>query len=100
MNFFSLGTIIELNNGPKVMIIGYYPLLIEKKKIYDYLGCYYPYGVLDSSKSISFNQKDVKKVIWERKNDEEMESVFAKLKLFDENKKKELLQNILDKKDS
>mgnify|MGYP001852802409 CR=1 FL=1 len=67
---------------------------------YDYLGCYYPYGVLDSSKSISFNQKDVKKVIWERKNDEEMESVFAKLKLFDENKKKELLQNILDKKDS
>ena len=97
MNFFSLGTIVELKKGVKVMIIGYYPLLIEKKKIYDYLGCYYPYGVLDSSKSISFNQIDVKKIIWERKLDEDMKSVFVKLKLFDKNKKKDLLQNILDK---
>ncbi len=63
--YLPIGTICKLKESKKeVMIIGYYPALIENSNIiYDYSACTYPEGFLSSDLIIGFNVDDIEKII-------------------------------------
>ena len=41
------------------MICGRVQAQIEKEKIYDYVACYYPEGIIDSDQLFFFNRDDI-----------------------------------------
>jgi len=59
--YLPLGTVVSLNsNDSKIMIIGYYSVEYQNVvKIYDYVGCKYPEGLLLKNSLISFNHSDI-----------------------------------------
>lgn len=61
---FPLGTVVLLKGGKKrVMIIGFYPVSKgENSKMYDYIGCIYPEGILTSDKHLMFNHNQIEQV--------------------------------------
>lgn len=62
--YLPLGSVITLKYGwKKLMIMGYSPIDMNKKdKIYDYLGCFYPEGVITTQINILFNHEDIKSI--------------------------------------
>lgn len=64
--YLPLGSIVLLNNANKrIMIIGYCIKSAEAtkdNKIWDYIGCLYPEGVLSSDKNLVFEHKDIKSI--------------------------------------
>lgn len=95
MNFYIIGTIVKLKNEQKVMITGYYPIIIEEKQIFDYLGCMYPEGVLDSKQNIFFDKNDISEVLWNRTINDRNEKIIIKLNLFEKSNQKEMIQKKL-----
>lgn len=72
--FLPIGTVVLLENGTKrVMITGYliYSRSSEKKKLFDYGGCVFPEGIIDSSNTLGFNHDQIKEVIYMGLEDEE-----------------------------
>ena len=73
------------------MIIGYYPTILEENKeiTYDYSGCLFPEGVLDSSSIMLFNKADVDKLFYYGLMDEEQNDFMTRLEEFakEENQK-------------
>ena len=65
--YLPIGSVIKLKNKDKsIMITGYYSVEYENDlEIYDYSGCAYPEGVMIKSSYCSFNQSDIKKVLFE-----------------------------------
>ena len=65
--YLPIGSVIKLKNKDKsIMITGYYSVEYENDlEIYDYSGCAYPEGVMIKSSYCSFNQKDIKEVLFE-----------------------------------
>ena len=73
--FLPIGTVVLLNNGKKeVMITSYciFPNNTEikegqevkaTKKMYEYGGCIYPEGILDSNVSCAFNHDQIVKIL-------------------------------------
>ena len=62
---FPIGTVVLLREGTKpVMIIGFYVSGEKDDKIYDYLGCLYPEGVLTTSENLVFNHADISQLIF------------------------------------
>ena len=57
----------------KVMVIGFFVGYKEegRKEVYDYLGCLWPEGVIDSDKNIVFNHEDIEEVISKGVEDDE-----------------------------
>lgn len=71
--YLPLGTIVLLKNAKhRAMIIGY-AIKDEKdvNKIYDYLGCLYPEGVISSTQNLVFNHEKIDKVLVMGHSDEE-----------------------------
>ena len=62
--FLPIGTVVMLKNGSKrVMITGFCAVENGKKtKIWDYSGCIYPEGFLDSSKTCLFDHEQIEKI--------------------------------------
>ena len=72
--FLPIGTVVLLKNGKKeVMITSYciFPNNVEikngqevkpEKKIYEYGGCIYPEGILDSNTVCAFNHEQIEKI--------------------------------------
>jgi len=61
--YLPIGTIVIIkNNKEKIMITGYF--CSNDKRTYEYSGCIYPYGVGDNNKSILFNHKNIKKILY------------------------------------
>lgn len=62
--YLPIGSVVLLKDGiKKVMISGYCPINMDKKdKIYDYLGCLYPEGILKNDYNILFDHQDIKKI--------------------------------------
>ncbi len=57
------GSIVKLDDGNDYMIIGQFAQNeLEKDKIYDYIGCKYPKGLLEGIKLFDFN--NIKKVLF------------------------------------
>jgi len=68
-----IGSVVKLKNNNKiVMITGYYSVeYANDLEIYDYSSCAYPEGVMIKSSYCSFNQKDIKEVLFEGYKTEE-----------------------------
>ena len=64
--YLPIGSIVELkNNDKKFMITGYFSLECDDLiKIYDYVGCLYPEGLLLKNNNYSFNHEEIVKVIF------------------------------------
>ena len=66
--FLPIGSIILLKNATKkIMITGYY--IESDNKIYDYVGCMYPEGVISSLKNLVFNEEQIDKIFFVGFND-------------------------------
>lgn len=65
--YLPIGSVIKLkNNNKSIMITGYYSVeYANDLEIYDYSGCAYPEGVMIKSSYCSFNQSDIKEVLFE-----------------------------------
>ena len=62
--YLPLGTVVILKGfEPKVFIIGYAQQQEGQDKIWDYLGCEHPTGVISPEKNLLFNQDQIEKVI-------------------------------------
>ena len=63
--YLPLGSVVILKKGiKKLMIMGYSQVDMDNKdKIYDYIGCLYPEGVIASNQNILFNHDDIKSII-------------------------------------
>lgn len=61
--YLPIGSIVTIKNtNRKIMIIGYYSLEYQNSvKIYDYVGCNYPEGMLMKNNMFSFNHSDILK---------------------------------------
>jgi len=59
--YLPIGTICTIkNNNDIVMIIGYFSTEFHSKlKVYDYIGCFYPDGLLLKNNICSFNHEDI-----------------------------------------
>ena len=71
--YLPIGSVIKLkNNNKSIMITGYYSVeYANDLEIYDYSGCAYPEGVMIKSSCCSFNQKDIKEILFEGYKTEE-----------------------------
>lgn len=65
--YLPIGTVVLLKNGMKpVMITGY--LIFSKgnkteKKLYDYGGCTFPEGIIDTDHALGFNHSQIVKIL-------------------------------------
>lgn len=84
-----IGTVCTLKNmKKKIMIIGYLSRLQKlPNKIYDYLGCLYPEGIISTDKSLLFNRIDIEKVIFKGPVDEEYKDLTDKIEIIKKNNK-------------
>ena len=76
--FLPIGTVVMLENGTKrVMISGFCAIQKgDKTKIWDYSGCMYPEGFLDSTKTCLFDHDQIKEVYHLGLADDEEEKAF------------------------
>ena len=78
----SIGSVVLLKEiNRRVMIIGYYPttMLDDKEVTYDYSGCFFPEGLIDSKKAILFNRDEIEKLFHYGLMDEEQVDFIEKL---------------------
>lgn len=79
--FLPIGTIVLLKGATKrLMITGFYSVPNEDKtKIFDYTGCLYPEGVINSKEIALFNHDQIDKVYFVGYRDEEEKKFKEKL---------------------
>lgn len=62
--YLPVGTIVHLFNGKKnVMVCGFCIISKEDGKMYDYVGCLYPEGMVSSEFNLLFNHEQVQDVL-------------------------------------
>lgn len=62
--YLPIGTLVLLKNANKrIMIIGFYVTSNNDNKVYDYVGCLYPEGLLSSDQSLVFNHDQIDKIL-------------------------------------
>lgn len=63
--YLPIGSVVLLKNGKKrVMIYGRKIKERNGDKVYDYLGCLYPEGALDSDSVIVFDQEQIQTIFF------------------------------------
>ena len=62
--YLPLGTVVMLKNGKKkVMINGFLGVAQEKgNRIFDYIGCLYPEGIISSDKNLLFDHEQIETI--------------------------------------
>ncbi len=75
LSFLPIGTVVLLKGGTKkVMINGFCSIPNDNNhKLYDYCGCIYPEGVIDSNKVCLFNKEQIQEVLFKGYENEEEE---------------------------
>ena len=68
-----IGTVVLLKDAiHRLMITGFSAVsYAEKTKVYDYWGCFYPEGQIESDQHFVFNNSNISKVIHEGYSDDE-----------------------------
>ena len=67
-----VGSVVLLKNGEKrLMVCGRVVAGGEEDEIYDYVGCFFPEGVISSSELFFFNHEDVESIFFIGLQDEE-----------------------------
>ncbi len=77
-SFLPIGSIVLLDKGTKMIMINGYCAVTNaiKDKVFDYRGCPYPEGILNSSGVALFDDEQISKVVYEGfKNDEAKEFI-------------------------
>ena len=60
-----VGSVVLLEEATRyVVIIGYAPVEEGSDKVWDYLGCAYPIGVIGTDKNLLFNRDKIEKIIY------------------------------------
>lgn len=79
--YLPLGSIVVLKNGwKKLMIMGYSAINMDTKdKIYDYIACLYPEGVIQSNYNILFNHEDIRSIYALGLVDDEQKDFMSKI---------------------
>lgn len=74
--YLPLGTVVLLKGGnKKLMIIGFCAKSNSvKDKVWDYVGCMYPEGLISSNMTYMFNNENIEKVFYWGLTDEEEKS--------------------------
>lgn len=75
--YLPIGTVVLLNGGSKkVMITGFCVIPNDNKhKLYDYSGCLYPEGIINSNEVCLFNHEQIEEISFKGYENEE-EKVF------------------------
>ena len=91
-----VGSIVKIKNMEKeVMITGFYHIQKEDstKKIYDYMGCIWPEGIIDTDQNLFFNNPDIDRILFEGLKNEEEQAFKEKLQVvYNKITKKETMQ--------
>lgn len=78
--FLPIGSVVKLNKTKKMlMIIGY--LAKNENKVYDYISCLFPEGILSLRDVLMFNHEDINEVYYlghRTKKYEELNSTILK----------------------
>ncbi|MBR3049384.1 MAG: DUF4176 domain-containing protein [Bacilli bacterium] len=72
IDYLPIGTIVELNEGEKIMIAGYFVVDgDDETNIYDYCGCTYPDGYDNDAEMYLFDEDQIEKVLFIGYEDDE-----------------------------
>ncbi len=64
-SFLPIGSVVLLKNAEKrLMICGRVQEDVAKGERYDYAGCYYPEGIIDSKELFLFNNDDIDRLFF------------------------------------
>lgn len=64
-DFLPVGSVVRLKNAKRnVVVIGYSIVEENSIKVWDYMGCPYPVGVVASDQNLLFNRGDIERVIF------------------------------------
>lgn len=89
--FLPIGSIVKLKNGQKeVMVTSYciFPTGKEikngqevepERKMYEYGGCIYPEGIIESNTSLAWNHSDIEEIIFEGYENEDFKQMNEEL---------------------
>lgn len=82
--YLPIGTVVLLKNAEKrLMIMGYCPVPRNNDKtVYDYCGCLYPEGLINSDEIAVFNHDQIENISYLGFTDEESNDFMLKLKEF------------------
>ncbi len=82
IEYCPVGSVVILKNSSmKVMIMGMVFLDVSTKgKIYDYMGCRFPEGVLSKEEILYFYHQDIATILHLGKLDKKMQDAFFKYK--------------------
>ena len=70
--FLPIGTVVKTNIvDKKIMVTGFCVALKENNKVFDYLGCLYPEGMIYPDKTFVFNHNDIEEILFFGYLDEE-----------------------------
>lgn len=79
-DYLPVGSVVLLKNAKrKVVIIGYSIVEEKKTKIWDYLGCPYPIGVISSDENLLFNKEDIEDIYFIGYHDKEGNDFYKEL---------------------
>lgn len=112
--YLPLGTVCMLKGGEKaLMVIGYCPQTTSEgeseSKMYDYVACLYPEGVVSSDQNLVFNHDQIDHIVREVDVEPETDDFLKKLRVvmfaiengtLDINQISQEMQGILDKDSS
>lgn len=63
MSLLPIGSVVSISdNNTLVMIYGHLQKNLLTGEIFDYIGCHYPEGILDTDQCLLFNEKDICKL--------------------------------------
>ncbi len=101
--YLPIGTIVFLKGGNKKVMITSYLIFSngddKDKKMYDYGGCQFPEGVMDSNTAIGFNHPDIEKVVFlGYKDDDDFQLLNDAMLKFSDDVKEEFVKTILNGK--
>lgn len=73
--FLPIGSVVLLKGAPKkMMITGYLSIVPETREEFDYCGCLWPIGYLDSKTLTLFNKNAIEKVVHVGYSDDEQKN--------------------------
>lgn len=100
--YLPIGSVVLLENAlKKVMITGYAITNDEDNKIYDYMGCLWPEGVISSDRNILFDHEKIEKIFAVGYSNEETKTFMDLMKRALDVRKKELEeQELYEKSDT
>lgn len=100
--YLPIGTVVMLKGGEKRVMICGYCMVDEKNQnvVYDYDGCMFPEGILNSNQALLFNHDQIEKIYFVGLEDQEEKEFVEKLKMTVNETQKDLENSQLGEKEA